>query len=744
MGITASIVSAVLKSGVGDKLGSGLAKDLIGISIDGISEKGINEITDFINRGKSKIDSILSKENMKSMGIPEDNIDYVVAEIKDLLSKISITDEVLRQCKYNNMILKDFLWNEYRENKNDYIECESEIKRCLFAVEEALIKIVRESENFEKDVLIHISNSVDAIRSEEQISSQIMVKRFDRLEESNQEILNRISVDSDLQSKNIEQKKVKSRTQEYADIWNKNMFLNDFDKWDENAGVNVKLSDVYIDEHLPHFIWGENKKEDEDLDALLSRYLLENDMNKMLLILGQSGIGKSTLITWIVTKYNMYAENILVFKFAEELKNISWGNSNISKEILDFLNLSYNDLNGKTLILDGFDEVNIGDNRKEILDNLYEDWIYKKNIKKFSLIITCRENYISKFDKIKCQYITLQPWDEKQIRSFCNIFSYKTIGDISESTIEKLLENKEILGIPLILYMILALNISIEKEGSIVDVYDKIFSLEGGIYDRCIDNKNFADKHRIVEIKEQIHQISREIAIWMFENNSEKASISQKEYEKICDNLMEKHERDGKSIKEDAKIGNFFKSVKHCEGVGTDELYFAHRTIYEYFVVETIYNSIESSMMELSDESQEKLAGNIAPYLKQGEIDYTIGEYLRHKFLKLYNKLGSAKQELFYCWWEKAIEKMMKMGMFYYMKKSANYVNIFARETQCFNNLIEVLRLIIHANKKQYILEDADQFLLMRYIKHSLIECRILYIGNMEIDNTEQVWGDMC
>lgn len=38
----------------------------------------------------------------------------------------------------------------------------------------------------------------------------------------------------------------------------------------------------------------------------------------------------------------------------------------------------------------------------------------------------------------------------------------------------------------------MALNISIEKNGSIVDVYDKIFSLEGGIYDRCIDNKYFA------------------------------------------------------------------------------------------------------------------------------------------------------------------------------------------------------------------------------------------------------------
>ena len=49
-----------------------------------------------------------------------------------------------------------------------------------------------------------------------------------------------------------------------------------------------------------------------------------------------------------------------------------------------------------------------------------------------------------------------------------------------------LFENKKILGIPLILYMVVALNISIDKEGSIVDVYDKIFSLDGGIYDRCI------------------------------------------------------------------------------------------------------------------------------------------------------------------------------------------------------------------------------------------------------------------
>lgn len=92
MAIAASIVSAVLKSVAGDKFGRGLAKDLIGISIDGISEKGINEIADFINDRKSKIDSILSNENMKSIGISEDTIDYVVVEIRELLSGIDITD----------------------------------------------------------------------------------------------------------------------------------------------------------------------------------------------------------------------------------------------------------------------------------------------------------------------------------------------------------------------------------------------------------------------------------------------------------------------------------------------------------------------------------------------------------------------------------------------------------------------------------------------------------------------------
>ena len=51
------------------------------------------------------------------------------------------------------------------------------------------------------------------------------------------------------------------------------MFLNDFKEWDENAGENVQLKDVYIEEHLPHFVWRENKQKKADFKRLLSDWM---------------------------------------------------------------------------------------------------------------------------------------------------------------------------------------------------------------------------------------------------------------------------------------------------------------------------------------------------------------------------------------------------------------------------------------------------------------------------------------
>ena len=65
---------------------------------------------------------------------------------------------------------------------------------------------------------------------------------------------------------------------------------------------------------------------------------------------------------------------------------------------------------------------------------------------------------------------------------------------------------------------------------------------------------------------------------------------------------------------------NFFKLVKHCEGVETEELYFVHRSIYEYFVAETIFVSV----CNMINVSKEELAGVLAKLLKKNRLSYTM------------------------------------------------------------------------------------------------------------------------
>ena len=531
--------------------------------------------------------------------------------------------------------------------------------------------------------------------------------------------------------------KLKSRTQEYADKWNNNMFLNDFDEWDGNTGVNIKLSDMYIDDHLPHFVRRSNNKIFNNLKEFLSKYIIGNNRkNQMLLILGQPGIGKSTLITWITANFKDRINDILVNQFASDLKNIDKYDLDNDKRqlILGELKLSLNDLDGKVLILDGFDEISVRNDRAIILNSLYRDLISENLLHGFSLIITCRENYIRNMYDVECDYITLQPWQANQIQSFCKVYSEKAKCIILEETITNILKNKEILGIPLILYMVLALDITIEKEGSIVEVYDQIFSSkDGGIYERCFENnkknkkERYDNPHWISVIKKQIHQISRDIAIWMFENNPDKAFITKSEYHNICDAIIHEYQtQENEYIERDSLIGGYFKQVKHCEGVDTEEVCFVHRSIYEYFVAETIYSSIKDALLELSEESKEQLAGNIAVYLKDGQITNTIGEYLQYMILKLYQRLDGEKKGIFYQWWESTIDMMMVSGMFYYTKRNIqDYKNIIYKEAQCFINYIIILRLLLETSKNSYVMQDVDKDQKEMYIKLILAQSRI-------------------
>ncbi len=476
---------------------------------------------------------------------------------------------------------------------------------------------------------------------------------------------------------------IKNRAEDYAAKWDKNVFLNDFNKRDKNAGVNIKLKDIYLEKHLPNYVWKTGDEPLYDLKDLLSEYIVDNDDKKMLLILGQPGIGKSTLITWIMTNLVKKKDNIYVYQFASDLKNINWQDGNMLSEILKTLGLEYGELENKSLILDGFDEINVSSDRERILNKLNQELVEMNILKRFSLIITCRENYVDLQNTVKCDYITLQPWGEKQIRSFGEVYEKKSIGEnlgykekkISEIKINKIVEKEEVFGIPLILYMVLALNVTIEKNSSVADVYDQIFSLKKGlIYDRCYDME-----HRInsPEIKKHIHRISQRIAFWIFENNAYEAFISQKEFEKICENEMSESGKKGEEIQRDTLIGNFFK-LKHCEGKGTDELQFVHRSIYEYFVAVYFFESVHNLT------SKKEVAGKLGEILKYGRLSEQTLEFIKYKFdsLKEYN-LSDITRQVFII--------MLRDGMTYHVK--GKYKNIINREMNIFSNMLEVVHL---------------------------------------------------
>lgn len=468
---------------------------------------------------------------------------------------------------------------------------------------------------------------------------------------------------------------VENRAEEYAKKWNENVFLNNFNEEDENAGVNIKLKDIYREECLPHYIWKTNSLSSDKLKNFLNKYIIDKDDKKMLLILGQAGIGKSTLITWIMANLVEKKDDILVYQFANDLGSINWQSENILNRIFTIIGLKYDELENKTLILDGFDEIYAGGNRERILNKLNQDLRRCNTLKAFSLIITCRENYIYNLRNVDCDYIVLQAWNEMQIGIFCRTYWDKCENDIFEDKIRRIQKNKVIFGIPLILYTILALDITIEKSYSIADVYDQIFSLKkGGIYDRCYDTE-----HRInePETKKHIHRISQKIAFWIFENNAYKAFISKEKFEEICKNEMNELGGDGEEIQSDTLIGNFFR-LKHCEGKGTDELQFVHRSIYEYFVAVYFFESVKDLT------SREAVVGKLGELLKKGQLSKQILEFVKYKFDNMERlNLSDVTKEVF--------NIMLRDGMTYHIEVLCK--KVIERERNIFSNMLEVVGL---------------------------------------------------
>ena len=117
---------------------------------------------------------------------------------------------------------------------------------------------------------------------------------------------------------------------------------------------------------------------DDTLDKIIEKFI-KYDKTSIMLITGVPGIGKSSITSWIANEYKDN-DGVIILRFrdweSEELEN------GLLKAICNTLDCKKNDLEAKSLILDGFDEIKA----LEIKDNLFNAF----------------ENDINDFENFKC------------------------------------------------------------------------------------------------------------------------------------------------------------------------------------------------------------------------------------------------------------------------------------------------------------------------------------------------------
>ena len=359
----------------------------------------------------------------------------------------------------------------------------------------------------------------------------------------------------------------------FAEEYQETLFLKDSDFSDK-----LKLSDVYIP---PRYTLDGVTK--DDILCFLNDFVDNRITDQSLLISGEPAVGKSSLIRRFVNDrmYLAKENNIIVVPMKELTDGEDLAITLCNKFSVGIQNKS-RFLSNKIIVLDGYDEYcfvnSIKDPNKkydEIIKNICAKY---SGIKGTKLIITTRSNYVKTNIKSNSIFIALEPFDEKQISDY--IENYNMIQDKNTFTIDKAtLENtKEILAIPMILYMVVALNISLDIESSKAQIYDEIFGDRGALINNIHNNKYEID------YKDKFLEIPSKIAFEMFKSHNYKYTLSS---DIKNDSIFE-------GLKEDETkyISTYFGIMCYYKDniFQTNCIEFIHKSLYEYFLAKYFWN----------------------------------------------------------------------------------------------------------------------------------------------------------
>ena len=430
--------------------------------------------------------------------------------------------------------------------------------------------------------------------------------------------------------------------QYYREIFEASLFLHKGNSQVclRNLFVHFRFTEEYINS-------GEMLLSKDSMDAYLARFLQDSE-KQFLFIEGDAGCGKSSLTAYLSYHYEQH-DNIAAQIFGDVqlitvcLREINLPDSckpeqRLKRSVLQFLygqhewdhllEKRFLQSGSRVLLLDGYDElctmVGIGDS-DAILSRLRE--------LDCKIIVTTRPDYINyaHFQNLYW-HIALEHFDRTQRREWQE--HYEQCGEMPNEINRQYLERidngetAEICDTPMGLYMVAAGHFTPDMLENEWEIYRQIFYTE---LSETKYNPDSFEAHSILEYREQLYQVSEEIAWYLYQRSNKSSLVPDGEITRIISNLGISDEKQ-KVIKHCFALCGYWKA-----SAGSEFVEFYHSNIRDFFLCEKLARELKNAYCKFSFALQDNSEG-ITPFLncicelfQYGKIEATVLSFLRQR-----------------------------------------------------------------------------------------------------------------
>lgn len=381
----------------------------------------------------------------------------------------------------------------------------------------------------------------------------------------------------------------------------------------------ITLKDTYI---MPEYkLAGQSSIkgiESNNIMELLTEFSNDHE-NKVMIIEGDAGVGKSSLVAHLCFHNEMWLEKTGKGIFGSEdiycvrLRNLTMNKGFIDVpvshiiESLGFETDSEYEILSKpaVVLLDGFDELCMIDGMSDYAEQVLAEII--RGFPDNHIIITTRPKFLD-ISKLREQgvytgigYVILDhfnavkrnEWIEKY-RSVCEEDEYCQLDKMRKIDDEA---SEGICDTPLALYMLAAGKITDEAWENPWLLYHQIFRIELGSteYNKLFSKKLYA--HSISRYNEVLYQVSAEIAYKMYVTGNKKLYVTKDDIEEIISQLKLEKYQTASLIKRCYALCNYWKNDGKS---GIAEFY--HNNIRDFFLCEKIFIELEKIYQYFNEE----------------------------------------------------------------------------------------------------------------------------------------------